>query len=1027
MTPKTPNLTLLPNVDSSDSANDQFPIVCIGASAGGLEAFEMFLSNVPLNSGMAYVVIQHLDPTQKGMLPELLQRISKIDVLQVKDRMVVHPNRVYVIPPNKSLSILHGVLHLFDPVEIRGRRLPIDYFLSALAEDRRERAVGVILSGMGSDGSIGLRSIKERNGIVMVQDPATAKFDSMPRNAIDSVMVDVVAPANSLPQKLFAIFKNSLAIKPDTGIKDHSSLEKIIILLQAKTGNDFSLYKKNTMYRRIERRMNIYKIDKIASYVVLVKENPKEVDILFKELLIGVTNFFRDANVWETLRETVIPDIIANMKTGAKLRAWIPGCSTGEEAYSLAIVFKEALEKSNPRGDFSLLIYATDLDNDAIESARRGQFPANISADVSPNRLNRFFNTNDEGYRIKTEIREMIIFAQHNLIMHPPFTRIDILSCRNLLIYMDAELQKKILSLFYYSLTSRGVMVLGSSETLGVKSQLFTTIDPQLKIYRHTDADHKPDLLDFPSSISRSNQSKIDIQMPEKSTQNIENLADQLLLQHYSPPSVLVTEKGDIVYISGHTGKYLEPAVGKANMNIFAMLREGLRNEFAEAFRKAIQTKQTVVLHNLKVGTNGNSQILNINIQWIEKPELLSGMIMIIFKDVHEVSDIRPGLKKGKKSPGSMKLMELEEALERSREEVQSTHEEMQTSQEELKSTNEELQSTNEEMQSTNEELTSSKEEMQSLNEELQTVNAELQSKVDEFARVNNDMKNLLNSTDIATLFLDKELKIRRYTNEVTKIFKLIKSDIGRPFTDQASDLIFPELVSDAREVLKSLTFIKKQIPAKDGRWFSVRIMPYRTFDDRIDGLVITFFNISDHKQLESELHETEQMRRLLINSSSDVILRLSMDWKILEFNTEAGIFFGKKYDDTINQNFIKLFISEPDRKKAEKDLNKLLNDGLDGKIKMQVITAGGNSTAIEWSVNVLLNNINIPVGMIITGRRWNTGDGRQNQLEDRRRETEDGRRETEDGRRKTEDVRRETEDGRRKTEDGRRETEERS
>jgi len=973
VTPKTPNLTLLPNVNSSDSDNDQFPIVCIGASAGGLEALEQFLSNVPWNSGMAYVVIQHLDPTQKGMLPELLQRISKIDVLQVKDHMVVHPNCVYVIPPNKSLSILHGVLHLFDPVEIRGRRLPIDFFLSALAEDRHERAVGVILSGMGSDGSIGLRAIKERNGIVMVQDPATAKFDSMPRNAIDSVIVDVVAPANNLPEKLFAIFKNVLTIKPDIEIKDNSSLEKIITLLRTKTGNDFSLYKKNTMYRRIERRMNIHKIDKIASYVALLKENPKEVDILFKELLIGVTNFFRDAIVWDTLRETVIPDIIANMEAGAKLRAWIPGCSTGEEAYSLAIVFKEALEKSNPHGGFSLQIYATDLDDDAIESARKGQFPANISADVSPNRLNRFFNTNDEGYRIKTEIREMIIFAQHNLIMHPPFTRIDILSCRNLLIYMDAELQKKILGLFYYSLNPHGVMILGSSETLGVKSQLFTPLDPKLKIYKHTDSDQKPDLLDFPSSFSRTNQSKIELQMPEKPSQNIENLADQLLLQHFSPPGVLVTETGDIVYISGHTGKYLEPAVGKANMNIFAMLREGLRNEFTGAFRKAIQTKQTVVLHNLKVGTNGSSQILNINIQWIEKPEPLNGMIMIIFKDVQELSDIKPGLKKGKQSPGSVKQMELEEALQRSREEVQSTHEEMQTSQEELKSTNEELQSTNEELQSTNEELTSSKEEMQSLNEELQTVNAELQSKVDEFARVNNDMKNLLNSTDIATLFLDKELNIRRFTNEATKIFKLIKSDIGRPFTDQASDLIFPELVSDAREVLRSLTFIKKQIPAKDGRWFSVRIMPYRTFDDRIDGLVITFFNISDHKQLESELHETEQMRRLLINSSSDVILRLSTDWKILEFNTEAEIFFGKKLDDTMNQNFIKLFIPEPDRKKAEKDMNKLLNDGLDGKIKMQVIAAGGNLTVVEWSVNILLNSLDIPIGMIVTGRRGKT------------------------------------------------------
>ena len=970
MTMRTPKSTVSSNEKSSDSENGQFPIVCIGASAGGLEALEQFLSNVPGNSGMAYIVIQHLDPTQKGMLPELLQRISKIDVFQVIDRMVVNPNCVYVIPPNKSMSILRGVLHLFDPLEIRGRRLPIDFFLSALAVDRHERAVGVILSGMGSDGSIGLRSIKENNGIVMVQDPSTAKFDSMPRNAIDSVVVDIVASANELPEKLFAKLKNVHFVKSELEIKDHSALEKIIILLRSQTGNDFSLYKKNTVYRRIERRMSIHKIDKIASYVYFLQQNPKEVEILFKELLIGVTNFFRDSIVWDKLKETVIPDIIAKMQADSSLRAWIPGCSTGEEAYSLAIVFKEALENINPHRGFSLQIYATDLDNDAIETARKGLFPASISADVSPTRLNRFFYSTDEGYRIKTEIREMIIFAQHNLIMHPPFTKIDILSCRNLLIYLDAELQRKIFGLFYYSLNYEGVMVLGSSETLGIQNQLFTSVDAKLKIYKRIDTTLKPDLLDFPSSFSRSKPTKIEIQMPEKSSQNIENLADQLLLQHFSPPGVLVTEKGDIVYISGRTGKYLEPAVGKANMNIFAMLREGLRNEFPGAFRKAIQTKQTVVLHNLKVGTNGSSQVLNINIQWIDKPEPLNGMIMIIFTDVQEIADMKPGAKKEKKTPSSTKHLELEEELQRSREEVQSTHEEMQTSQEELKSTNEELQSTNEELQSTNEELTSSKEEMQSLNEELQTVNAELQLKVDEFSRVNNDMKNLLNSTDIATLFLDKELNIRRFTNEATKIFKLIKSDIGRPFTDQASDLIFPELVSDAGEVLRTLTFIKKQIPAKDGRWFSVRIMPYRTFDDRIDGLVITFFNISDHKQLESELHETEQMRRLLLNSSSDVIIRLSTDWKILEFNTEAEKFFGKKYDNTVNQNFIQLFVAEPDRKKTEKDLNKFLSEGLDGKFKMKLIAAGGSLSVVEWSVNLLLNSQKRPVGMIVTGRR---------------------------------------------------------
>jgi len=964
-----PKSTITPNKETAGLNTVKFPIVGIGASAGGLEALEQFLSNVPKNGGIAYVVIQHLDPTQKGMLPELLQRITSMEVFQAKDHMIVKPNCVYVIPPNKSMSILKGALYLFNPVEVRGLRLPIDYFFRSLADDRKESAVGVILSGMGSDGSLGLRAIKEKNGIVMVQDPSTAKFDSMPRNAIDSVLVDVVAPANELPVKLMSFLKHIPIVKSDleTDTQNKSALEKIIILLQTQTGNDFSLYKKNTVYRRIERRMSVHKLDKISSYVHLLQENPKEVDILFKELMIGVTNFFRDPVIWEKLKESVIPTIINNTQAGSILRAWIPGCSTGEEAYSLAIVFKEALEIINPNGGFSLQIFATDLDNDAIEIARKGLFPANIIADVTPARLNRFFNKTEEGYRINTEIREMIVFAQHNIIMHPPFTKIDILSCRNLLIYLDAELQKKLLGLFYYSINPEGIMVLGSSETLGTQSHLFTPVDAKLKIYkRYISGVPTPELFDFPSSFSRTKPINIEKQIPAKSTPSIESLANQLLLQQFSPPGVLVTDKGDIVYISGPTGKYLEPAVGKANLNIFAMLREGLRNEFSVAFHKAIKTKEAVVLHNLKVGANGASQTVNIKIQWIDKPDTLNGMVMIIFTDMPGVAEIKTKVNTRKKNLNSARELELNEELKHTREEMQNTLEEMQTSQEELKSTNEELQSTNEELQSTNEELTSSKEEMQSLNEELQTVNAELQSKLDDFSRVNNDMKNLLNSTDIATLFLDKDLNIRRYTNEATKIFKLIKSDVGRPFTDQVSELVYPELPTDALEVLRTLTFIKKQIPTLDGRWFSIRIMPYRTFDDRIDGLVITFFNISDLKQLESELHETVQMHRLILNSSSDVIIKLSAGFEILEYNPAAEEFFAKKYKVALNHNFIQMFVPEKDQKKTEKDLTKLLMSRQDEKFDMQVIAAGSQMSAVEWSVNVLLNNLREPTGMII-------------------------------------------------------------
>lgn len=957
---------------TQDLQQEHFPIVAMGASAGGLEALEQFLSAVPDKSGMAYVVIQHLDPTHKGMLPELLQRITKMKVEQVKDHMVVNRDTVYVIPPNTSMSILKGVLHLFEPTESRGLRLPIDFFMRSLADDSIEFAVGVVLSGMGSDGSIGLKAIKENNGIVMVQDPADAKFDSMPRNAMEAVVIDIVAPAKELPSKLIDLIKRSPVAKRsvETDIRDNSALEKIIILLRTVTGNDFSLYKKNTVYRRIERRMGVHKIEKISLYVSFLLENPKELEILLKELLIGVTSFFRDTAVWDKLKETIIPAIIANKPSGTRLRSWIVGCSTGEEAYSMAIVFEEVMEKLNPAGGYTLQIFATDLDNEAIEAARKGLYPLNIEADVSPERLNRFFTATNEGYRVKTEIREMVVFARHNIISHPPFTKIDILSCRNLLIYMDVELQKKLLGLFYYSIVPEGYMVLGSAETMGLQSTIFSQVDAKLKIYNRSFPTVTPELYDFPSSFSRTRPVIVEQQIPVNMTLNIQTLANEILLQHFSPPGVLVNDKGDIIYISGHTGKYLEPAVGKANMNIFAMLRDGLRNEFSSAFRQAISKKELVVVHNIKVGTNGGSQIINLSIQWIDKPEQLNGMLMIVFTDVSKIHPVMDLDKKTGKAIQSVHEAEMEKELQLLREELQNTMEEMQTSQEEQKSTNEELQSTNEELQSSNEELTTSKEEMQSLNEELQTVNAELQTKIDDFTRVNNDMKNLLNSTDIATLFLDKNLNIRRFTNQATNIFKLIKSDIGRPFTDQVSDLIYPELVSDAKEVLKSLIFVQKQIPTKDGRWFSIRIMPYRTFDDRIDGLVITFVNISDLKRIEIKLQEREQMFNLILEASSDIIIKLSPDWDITEFNAEAENFFGLKSQDVLTRNFIKLFIPEPEQKRVELQMKKQLKDTQGGIFKMRMKGADGTLSVVEWSAKKLFNDNNTIAGIIIINKK---------------------------------------------------------
>ena len=843
---------------------DDFPIVGIGASAGGLEALEQFFENMPANIGMAFVVIQHLDPDHPGIMPELLQRITTMKVFQATDKLVVKPNHVYVIPPNKSMSILHGVLFLFEPIEPRGLRLPIDYFFRSLAIDKKEKSAGIILSGMGSDGSLGIRKIKEMHGVVLVQEPSNAKFDGMPRSAINAVHVDKVAPAVDLPKLLMNCLKHLPIASSEsiTDIKNSSNLEKIIILLRAQTGHDFSLYKKNTMFRRIERRMNVHQIDKIHTYVRFLQENPGETEILFKELLIGVTNFFRDATVWEKLKTKIFPLMFAEFPNGYAFRAWVAGCSTGEEAYTLAIVFKEAYEAIKHEKNFSLLIFATDLEVDAIEIARKGEYHSNIVGDVSSERINQFFTVNQNGFKINSSIREMVVFAPQNVIKDPPFTRLDFLSCRNMLIYMELELQKRLMNLFHYSLNPGATMLLGSAENESSGNGFFTILDSKLKFYKRSELPKTPELSNFPSSFTQRKNTLTDaILKPMNEIENIQALADRLLLQRFSPASVLINDQGDILYITGKTGKYLEPAAGKANMNIYAMAREGLDIVLVGAIRRAKQNYEPVILKNLKVGTNGGTKFVDITIQKIEKPDALKGSIMIVFMDVAVViPTITTKKTTGKLS--SIKQQELENELQSITEELQGTREEIQTSQEELKSTNEELQSTNEELQSTNEELTTSKEEMQSLNEELQTVNSELQSKICDFVIASNDMTNLLNSTDIATLFLDKELNIRRFTEQLSKIFKLRSTDIGRPFTDLVNNMQYPEIANHAREVLRSLVYRETAIATNAGNWFNVRIMPYRTFEDKIDGLVITFVDITVAKKLEIELNKTVDLLR---------------------------------------------------------------------------------------------------------------------------------------------------------------------
>ncbi|HYO27959.1 MAG TPA: chemotaxis protein CheB [Azonexus sp.] len=833
-----------------------FPIVGIGASAGGLEALEQLLAGVPANSGMAFVVVQHLDPNRPGMLPELLQRTTPMIVRQAENRMTVRPGYVYVIPPNKDLSILHGALYLLDPVARRGLHLPIDSFLTSLAEDRGDQAIGVILSGMGSDGTAGLEAIHGRGGLVLVQTPETAKFDAMPRSAINAGLADMVAAPGELPRLILRrLLHPTLLAEVSSELESpagNSAFEKVCILLRAKSGHDFSQYKKSTVYRRIERRIGIHRLAGIADYVTYLQANPQEVVLLFKELLIGVTQFFRDPAAWAWLQEQVLPGIIRANPPGSVLRAWVAGCSSGEEAYSLAIIFREAVAQLRPKERVELQIFATDLDPDAIARARQGLYPANIAGDVSAERLARFFREEAGKLRVSQDIRQMVVFAPHNVIMDPPFTKLDFLTCRNLMIYLGPELQKKLLPLFHYGLRPGGVLFLGSAESIGGFTNLFTPLDVKARIYRRELSAPKP--LDaelstrHPTAPVHANDSPT-LTMPPN---NLQTLADHLLLQKFAPAAVLTNAEGDIVFISGRTGKYLEPAAGKANWNIHAMAREGLRQELIVALPKALRSAEAVVVHNLVVGGDGEKQAIDLTIHPIQEPAQLQGMAMIVFKEVAAAKPRRRH--RSGEAASDPRVQELEEALQKASEELQTIREEMQTSHEELKSANEELQSTNEELQSINEELTTSKEEMQSLNEELQMVNNELQSKVDELSATSNDMKNLLNSTDIATVFLDNALQVRRFTSQATHIFKLLPGDVGRPLSDIVHDLDYPDLQHDAQEVLRTLVFSEKQITSRDAGWYIVRIMPYRTLDNVINGVVITFIDISEAKHLEAEL-----------------------------------------------------------------------------------------------------------------------------------------------------------------------------
>jgi two-component system CheB/CheR fusion protein len=845
-------------------------IVGIGASAGGLVSLEQFFGQVPANSGMAYVVVQHLDPTQKALLAELLQRTTAMQVQEAEHEMRVEPDCVYVIPPNAELIVVHGKLNLETPAAPRGLRLPINVLFSSLARDQGEQSVAVVMSGMGADGTLGLGAIKAVGGLTAVQQPDTAQFDAMPKSAIDAGCADIVAPPAELPARILAYLTRLTALAPEPKQETSSAgraqsspgqepMQTVFRLLRERTRHDFSSYKPSTLRRRIDRRMAIHAIPTLKQYAEFLQHNTQEVDLLFKEVLIGVTNFFRDAAVWKHLAAEVVPELLARRSAEHSLRAWVIGCSSGEEAYSLAIVFTEAMHRLATAHEFSVQIFASDLSPDAISVARRGHYPLSIRHDVSEDRLVRFFSAHETHYQINKNIRDMVLFAQHDVLLDPPFTKLDLLACRNLLIYLDARLQRRLIPLFHYSLRPGGVLLLGTSETVGRFNRLFTPINAKLRTYLRQD--NASVGLDFPvhPRRPRAAATKEIYVSPTTTTsaaiaRNLQQAADQVLLQMYSPAAVVVSNHGDIVYISGHTGKYLEPAAGKANWNFYAMVREGLRAPASDALRQAATQKEAVHLRGVKVQTPGGEiQTVDVTVQALQGSDALKDMFIVVFRDVAP-APARRGRRKSQSPEQAPELQQHLDEIQSLREQNHTTREELQSTNEELLSTNEELQSTNEELQSTNEELSTSKEEMQSMNEELQTINTELQTKLDDLALAQSDLSNILNSVDIAILFLDQGLNVRRYTDRAAKIINLRESDVGRPLSDLTTMLEYPAMHDDAAETLRTLATCEKDIHTSDNRWFSVRIIPYRRLDNVIDGVVLTLVDISASKALESSL-----------------------------------------------------------------------------------------------------------------------------------------------------------------------------
>ncbi len=889
---------------AAPTASDDFPVVGIGASAGGLEAFERFFTAMPPDTGVAFVIIQHLDPKHKSILPELLRGFTRMPVREPTHGMAIEPNSVYVIAPGKDMTIRDGRLYLEAQPDGRPRH-PIDRFFRSLAEYKRDKAIEILLSGAAAEGTLGLTLLKGEGGMIMVQDPSSAKFDGMPRSAIATRLVDIIAPPSQMAGELIAYLKHPLRARTaecapvDELPSDY--LQKIFALVKHQTRHDFSRYKHSTIMRRAERRMAVKQISSYKDYVTFLQGNPSEVETLFFELLIGVTSFFRDSEAFEVLKTDVLTPLVKNATSRGSVRVWVPGCSTGEEAYSIAILLQEVLDQMQV--DIDIQIFATDIDKNAIEKARTGAYPLSAAADIEPERLQRFFVQRDNLYYVKKAIREMVVFADQNVITDPPFSKLNLVSCRNLLIYLGADLQKKVFPIFHFALNKDGCLFLGTSETTGEFSDLFITLDRKWKIFgRREVVGGKIFTTEFSTSRLSDSAPLLENKSspPLPAMADYREIAERALLDNYGALGVLFNEHQDVLYFHGATGKFLQPPTGEVSWNLLGMAREGLRIHLANAIRKASAYNEPARRRNIEVKADGGVMLVNLTVRPILDPPARRGLMFAVFEEVRDQEGV-PATESPEPAENEntiMRVRQLEHELMSTKEYLQTAIEEFETANEELKSTNEELQSANEELQSTNEELEMADEEQQSINEELNTVNAELQNKIDALSKVNNDMNILLASTQIGTIFLDTDLNIQRFTPTVTKIINLIQTDIGRPISHIVSNLHYDNLVTDVHNVLTDLASKKMEVQTKSGDWYFMSILPYRTTENVIEGVAVTFVDISERKKIEETAQLGFTLAVATLECSRSPMALLDTQGTVISTNRRFTEMFGEFQED---------------------------------------------------------------------------------------------------------------------------------